>query len=129
MPTNYELLRDRLDDPQTVSILQHLALPHGEEFCDGCTVDVAASTPHRIVIKLDYLHEGPDTGRPELRPHLAIVTPDKIATCAVAITGPDLYDQNDVIAEVIWYGLSQCASVAEDLVRKAAACRHLPFTL
>ena len=129
MPTNYDLLRDRLADPQTVSILQHLALPHGEEFGDGCTIDVAASTPHRIVIKLDYRHEEPDTGHAELRPHLAIVTPDKIATCQVAITSSDLYDQNEFISEVIWYGLSQCGSLIEDLVRKAAPYQHLPFTL
>ena len=129
MTSNYELLRDRLGDPHTISILQHVALPHGGEFRDGCAIDIATSTPERIVIKLDYLHEDPDTGRTEPRPHLAVVTPDPIGTCHVAITGPDLYDQNDVISEVIWYGLCQCASLVEDLVRKAAAYQHLPFTL
>ena len=79
--------------------------------------------PNRIVISLDYKHENFDTGHTRFRRHQAIVTPDDIATCNVAITGPDLYDHNDTIAEVIWYGLCQSSSLVEDLTRKAATER------
>ena len=129
MTTNYHLLRDNLHAPHIVSIIQRVALPCGDEYGTGCTVDGSRSSPDRIVITLDYGHETYDTGHTEQRRHDAIVTPtDGLATCDVEITGADLYDHNDTIAEVIWYGLCESSSLAEELARKESASHPDPLS-
>ena len=81
-------------------------LPQGSGFDDGCTIDLDASSPDRIVINAAYHHMDDHGSYDGWSEHQAIVKPSLAFGFDVRVTGRDRNDIKDYITYTIGEALS-----------------------
>lgn len=79
----------------------HDALPHGSGFDSGVELDLAASTPNKLVLLTGFHHMDDNGCYDGWTHHAVIVTPDLAHGFNLRVTGRDKREIKDFIAEAL----------------------------
>lgn len=82
-------------------------LPHGSGFDSGCTMDMEASKPNRLIFSADFHHMNDNGYYDGWSTHQVILTPDLAFGFTMRITGRDRRQIKDYIAGTFHSVLSQ----------------------
>lgn len=99
---------------ETISRLATEVLPSGSGIDSGTTVDLARSTPNRVVLQTAFHHMNDGGMYDGWTEHTIIVRPDLLSGFVLRITGPNRNEIKDYLYQTFEYVLSHACTQTYD---------------